>query len=74
MMKTYCKSQQEPLTEKVHADLLNEAKEMDEFGHDMIYVCPVCGFVMTADYELDRCKVCGAPARQFRVFEAKQPE
>ena len=82
MMKDYCQLHKAPLAEqayegarhaeKIHADLLKEAKEVEAFEHDTIYVCPVCGFVMTEEYELERCEVCGAPKKQFKVFEAKE--
>lgn len=82
MMKEYCESHKAPLAEqayegarhaeKVHADLLKEAKNVEEFQHDTIYVCSVCGFVMTKDDAIDRCKVCGAPVRQFKVYEVEE--
>lgn len=58
--------------ERYHARLIGEAKNLDEFAVETLYVCPVCGCVMTEVDELDRCPVCGAPKRQFKEFESKK--
>lgn len=78
MMEQYSQEQNLPLSqqayrdaaaaEKIHAQLLSEASDMDSFERDTIYVCPVCGFVMTS--QKDRCPVCGAPSRQFKEYKA----
>ena len=34
------------------------------------YVCPVCGCLMES--RPDRCPVCGAPAREFLIYESKE--
>ena len=34
-----------------------------------LYVCPICGYVMTEDSVSERCPVCGGPKRQYEVFE-----
>lgn len=81
MMTDYAKEKDAPLTqqafsgaaaaEKVHAGLLKEAADMDTFDKDTIYVCPICGYVMSGDVIPERCPVCGGPKRQYEVFEAK---
>ncbi len=55
--------------EKEHAALLKEAVDMDGFSKDVIYVCPVCGYVMTGEKAPERCPVCGGPKKQYEVFE-----
>lgn len=52
--------------EKVHAALLEEAKEIDTFQKEQFFVCPVCGYLM--EEKEARCPVCGAPARDFKEF------
>ena len=54
--------------EKIHADLLKEAADLDGFSRQEIYVCPICGFLMTDKDVKDRCSVCGSPKRDFEVF------
>lgn len=58
--------------EKVHAELLKEATDMEKFQKETIYVCPICGYVMAGDYIPERCPVCGGPSRQYEVFQAKE--
>ena len=58
--------------EKVHAELLKEATDMEGFQKETIYVCPICGYVMAGDYIPERCPVCGGPSRQYEVFQAKE--
>lgn len=58
--------------ERSHAELIAKAEKLEEFSVDTLYVCPVCGCVMTAVDEIDRCPVCGAPKRQFREFTGKE--
>lgn len=79
MMEEYAKKEQAPLAkqafsgaaaaEKVHAKLLNEAADLEGFGRETIYVCPICGYVMAGDSVPDRCPVCGGPSRQYEKFE-----
>lgn len=57
--------------EKVHADLLKEAADMENFDKDTIFICPICGYVMSGDYIPERCPVCGGPKRQYEVFRAE---
>lgn len=81
MMKQYAKENNAPLAEqaydlassaeKVHAELLEEAMQMDQFDCDAVYVCPVCGFIMTGDTPPERCIVCGAPSRQFHTYQVE---
>ncbi len=78
MMITYAKDHQSPLTrqayegasaaEKVHAALLKQAEDVENFAEETIYVCPICGYVMTGDSVPERCPVCGGPKRQYQVF------
>lgn len=81
MLSAYAKEHQSPLTEqayesaaaaeKVHANLLKKAADVENFAEDTIYVCPICGYVMTGESVSDRCPVCGGPKKQFEVFEKK---
>lgn len=81
MLSAYAKEHQSPLTEqayegaaaaeKVHADLLKKAADVENFAEDTIYVCPICGYVMTGKSVSERCPVCGGPKKQFEVFEKK---
>ncbi|MDD7728440.1 MAG: ferritin family protein [Clostridia bacterium] len=57
--------------ERVHEGLLREAADMENFEKETIYVCPICGYVMTGEHAPERCPVCGGPKRQYEVFEAK---
>ncbi|MEY8493022.1 ferritin family protein [Lachnospiraceae bacterium 29-91] len=80
MIASYAQEHQSPLTEqayrgasaaeKVHAALLKQAEDVHGFSEKAIYVCPICGYVMTEDSVTERCPVCGGPKRQFEVFEA----
>lgn len=56
--------------EKVHARLLSEAASCDEFEKEVFYVCPVCGCLMES--KADRCPLCGAPARDFLVYDSSR--
>ncbi|MGN1140717.1 MAG: metallophosphoesterase [Oliverpabstia sp.] len=81
MMEEYADEKEAPLTkqayagaaaaEKVHAGLLKEAENIEEFDRETVYVCPICGFVMMGDHIPDRCPVCGGPKRQYEVYQAK---
>lgn len=81
MMEEYAEEKEAPLTkqayagaaaaEKIHAALLKEAENIEEFNRETVYVCPICGFVMTGDHIPDRCPVCGGPKRQYEVFETE---
>lgn len=80
MMEDYAKEKDAPLTkqafsgaaaaEEVHAGLLKEAADMDNFDKDTIYVCPICGFVMAGNMIPERCPVCGGPKRQYEEYKA----
>lgn len=54
--------------EKVHAALLEQAADMENFAEGTVYVCPVCGFVMAGDSVPERCPVCGGPKKQFEAY------
>lgn len=79
MLADYAKEHEFPLAEqaytgaaaaeKEHAALLKEAADPDRFTREVIYVCPVCGYVMTGDKAPERCPVCGGPKKQYEVFE-----
>lgn len=58
--------------EKVHARLLTEAGDLEEFAKEVFYVCPVCGCLMES--RPDRCPLCGAPARDFLVYGSAEDE
>lgn len=77
-LEKYAKEHENPLAaqayagaaqaEKVHARLLKEATDMEAFEKTSIYVCPICGCVMTGDNIPDNCPVCGGPKRQYKEF------
>lgn len=79
-MAEYAKENQRPLAgqaytaaaaaERIHADLLKQASDMDHFDTNKIFVCPICGYVMYGEDAPNRCPVCGAPARDYQAFEA----
>ncbi len=81
MLAAYAKTQESPLArqayrgalaaEKVHAALLEEASDVEHFSERSIYVCPICGYVMTGEDIPERCPVCGGPGRQYEVYQAK---
>lgn len=78
MLAAYAQDHHSPLAEqaylgaaraeKVHAALL--AQDLDAEGARLgpVYVCPICGYVMTGDSIPDRCPVCGGPRRQYEAF------
>lgn len=78
MIVQYAREHQSPLAEqayagaaaaeKEHAALLKKASDVERFDETAIYVCPICGYVMTGDPAPERCPVCGGPARQYEVF------
>lgn len=59
------------MAEKVHAELLEQASDVERFSETTVYVCPVCGYVMTGDVPPERCPVCGGPKKQYEVYDAK---
>ena len=81
MLAGYAKAHHYPLAEqafmgasaaeKEHASLLEKASDMENFKDEVIYVCPICGYVMTGDAVPERCPVCGGPQRQYEVFGEK---
>lgn len=80
MLQEYAEKTHKPLAaqaykaasaaEKVHAKLLKEVENLEEFSRREIYVCPICGFLMTDKDVHDRCPVCGSPKREYEVFYA----
>lgn len=78
MLEDYAKEHQSPLAEQAyasaaaaereHALLLREAADIEGFSKDVIYVCPICGYVMTGDKAPERCPVCGGPKKQYEVY------
>lgn len=80
MMEDYAKEHDAPLArqayagaafaEKEHAKLLKQAADLTNFAEEKVYVCPICGYVMTGDEAPERCPVCGGPSRQFEVYAA----
>lgn len=79
MAAGYAKEQHSPLTERAylgaaaaereHAALLKKAADVEAFAENVVYVCPVCGYVMTGEKAPDRCPVCGGPQRQYEVYK-----
>ncbi len=80
MLGEYAGEHQSPLAEQAyaaasaaereHASLLKKAQDMEQFEQKTVYVCPICGNVMTGEAP-QRCPVCGGPQRQYEVFEAE---
>ena len=80
MLASYARDHESPLAEqaymgaaaaeKEHTQLLKQASDVETFAQGEIYVCPICGYVMTGETFPDRCPVCGGPSRQYEVFEA----
>lgn len=78
MMTEYGKNSELPLTEqayrmaasaeKVHANLLKKAENINEFAMKEIFVCSICGYVMDETNKPERCPLCGAPDREFLQF------
>lgn len=76
-LEQYCKDGKFPLArqaygaageaERIHAQLLTAAADMDGFQEEKFYVCPICGFVMAGDAP-ERCPVCGSPKQQFTEY------
>ncbi len=81
MLTKYADMQKSPLAkqayagaaaaEKVHANLLENAADIEHFSEQAVYVCPICGYVMTGDAVPERCPVCGGPQRQYEVYQAE---
>ncbi len=60
------------MAEKVHGELLKQAADMENFGEERVYVCPVCGYVMVGDAAPERCPVCGGPKKQYEVYGSNE--
>ncbi len=56
--------------EKEHAALLEQASDMEAFAKEVIYVCPVCGYVMAGTSAPERCPVCGGPNHQYERYDS----
>lgn len=78
MLAAYARDHHSPLAEqaylgaaraeKIHAALLDQELDAEEARLGPVYVCPICGYVMTGDSIPERCPVCGGPQRQYEVF------
>lgn len=81
MVKEYAKEHRYPLAEQAymgaaaaereHAALLKQAADLENFDGTPVYVCPICGYLMTGEEAPERCPVCGGPKRQFQVFKSE---
>lgn len=79
MVAKYAEEHESPLTEqaytgaaaaeKEHAALLKKASHIEEFDERILYVCPICGYVMTGTTVMERCPVCGGPKKQYEIYE-----
>ncbi len=84
MLADYAKEHESPLAEQAylgaaaaeleHAALLKEAADPETFQGNTVYVCPVCGYVMSGEPVPERCPVCGGPARQFEEFGGEKKD
>ena len=82
MMEEYARAHKSPLSEQAyagaaaaeqeHALLLKKASDLETFEEETIYVCPICGYVMSGEKVPERCPVCGGPKRQFEVYQTKE--
>lgn len=85
MMENYAKEQHMPLTrqafgaamaaEDTHIRLQGQIEndgDFDAFKEKTFYVCSVCGYLMSGEDTPERCPVCGAPARDYIEFAAKE--
>lgn len=80
MLAAYAQAHGDPLAEqaylgaaraeKKHAALLEHSAELNQDEPGPIYVCPICGYIMTGDSIPENCPVCGGPRRQYEVFGA----
>lgn len=78
MLAAYARANGDPLAEqaylgaaraeKKHAILLEHSAEPNEDELGPIYVCPICGYIMTGGSIPENCPVCGGPRRQYEVF------
>ena len=57
--------------EREHAALLKKAADLEEFSVETVYVCPICGYIMSETSDLERCPVCGGPKGQFEAYQEK---
>ena len=79
MMEKYCKDHKHSLAEgayataltaeKVHKELLSDLSKEKKVSTVKMYVCPICGHLMTEESKLDRCPSCGAPEREFQQYK-----
>jgi len=79
MLAAYAQDNQSPLAaqaylgaaaaEKKHAALSEQLAQSDGAGVCPVYVCPICGYIMTGSSIPEYCPVCGGPRRQYEVFE-----
>lgn len=84
MMASYAEEQEFLLTkqayqvasaaEKIHAKLMKEATELDEFSTEKLYVCSICGYIMEESTAKERCPACGAPAREYLIFDTSNQD
>ncbi len=58
--------------EKEHASLLKQAAEVEHFAPEPVFVCPICGYVMTGEKIPERCPVCGGPRHQYESFNSTE--
>lgn len=85
IMEEYAKEQNAPLSrqafaaaaaaEQQHERLLTAASSMDTFLEEKIYICPICGYIMSGreiNEIPERCPVCGGSARQYKEFIAEK--
>ncbi|MCI8333955.1 MAG: rubrerythrin family protein [Lachnospiraceae bacterium] len=54
--------------EKEHASLLRQAADLEHFAAEPVYVCPICGYVMSGEKVPERCPVCGGPSHQYESY------
>lgn len=82
MLKEYAAANEYPLAaqayaaaagaEKEHEKLLKQAADPEAFEKEKLYVCPICGHIMTEEEKKERCPVCGGPDRQFEKFSVNR--
>lgn len=78
MMQKYCKDHKLPLAEgayrmamaaeQQHAKILENVSDGKKMVNESLYVCPICGHLMTEETKKERCPGCGAPEREYLKY------
>ncbi len=47
---------------------MRQAADLEHFAAEPVYVCPICGYVMSGEKVPERCPVCGGPSHQYESY------